>query len=70
MTIAPDTTPSAPCHAARLPPATAARLDALGLVGDSPATRRLHIDHARLGPAERALVQALVKQFGGGRLLV
>jgi transcriptional regulator with XRE-family HTH domain len=29
-----------------------------------------HIDHARLGPAERALVQALVKQFGGGRLLV
>ncbi len=29
-----------------------------------------HVDHAHLGPAERALVQALVKQLGGGRLLV
>jgi transcriptional regulator with XRE-family HTH domain len=29
-----------------------------------------HVDPARLGPAERALVQALVKQLGGGRLLV
>jgi hypothetical protein len=29
-----------------------------------------HIDQARLVPAEQALVQALVKQLGGGRLLV
>lgn len=29
-----------------------------------------HVDQARLVPAEQALVQALVKQLGGGRLLV
>ncbi len=29
-----------------------------------------HLDHARIEPAERALVQALVNQLGGGRLLV
>ena len=29
-----------------------------------------HIDHALFEPAEQALVQALVKQLGGGRLLV
>jgi transcriptional regulator with XRE-family HTH domain len=29
-----------------------------------------HIDHARLEPAERALIQALVTAYGGGRLLV
>ncbi|MGD9832928.1 MAG: helix-turn-helix domain-containing protein, partial [Piscinibacter sp.] len=29
-----------------------------------------HIDRARMEPAERALLQALVDQFGGGRLLV
>ena len=29
-----------------------------------------HIDQASLGPAERALVQALVDQLGAGRLLV
>jgi len=50
MTTAPDTPPSAPCRAARLPPATTARLAALGLVGDSPATRRLHLDLHRYAP--------------------
>lgn len=29
-----------------------------------------HLDHAHIEPAERALVQALVNQLGGGRLLV
>ncbi len=29
-----------------------------------------HIDQAQLEPAERALVQSLVEQIGGGRLLV
>jgi len=29
-----------------------------------------HIDRASMVPAERALIQALVEQFGGGRLLV
>jgi len=29
-----------------------------------------HIEQAKLEPAERALVQTLVDQIGGGRLLV
>lgn len=29
-----------------------------------------HVDHARMEPAERALLQALVDRLGGGRLLV